>query len=111
MALCDDIMIVFQHYKTFDEGKAAWNKRKARIDYNHIGYIFYVAHEEYYNEAKKFQDLKLKNSIIFTEDFKMQGAYVVNVPPNTHFAGELCKGKRYYEQEFDAREFVRRISE
>ena len=40
LALCRGYMIVFQHYKTFEEGKETWNRRKERIDHNYIGFVF-----------------------------------------------------------------------
>ena len=44
--ILDDVAILFQHYDTFQDAKEKWERRKARIDYDHIGYIF-VLEKEY----------------------------------------------------------------
>ncbi len=35
----DDLTIFFQHYKSFEEAKAKWNERKARINYEKLCFI------------------------------------------------------------------------
>ncbi len=62
----DDVEVIFLHYSSFDEACIKWNKRKERIDYEHIIYKFNdqnLCNEE---DLKKFNDLNLENKICFT---------------------------------------------
>ena len=68
LGLIDDIMVCFQHYATFEEAAKKWNERKARIDYDNIGYIFHARDKKYAADLVRFIDLKLPNSIGLTEN-------------------------------------------
>ena len=108
--LCDDILIVFQHYSTFAEGKAAWDRRKARIDYGHLGFMFYIAWEYDQHKAIDFANLKLKNSVIFTENFDVKVPhYRVDPMPGATFLDIAANGKKYYAQEFNPEQFLNSV--
>jgi len=108
--LCDDILIVFQHYGTFAEGKAAWDRRKARIDYNHIGYMFYIAWEYDKNKAQRFYDLGLKNTVIFTEGFDVDVPhYRVDPIVGSTYLDIAVDGRKYYTQDFNPERFIENI--
>ena len=72
--LIDDIVVCFQHYDTFAEAKQKWDERKAKIDYDHIGYIFHARGPEYRAEAELFTKMDLPNKLVLTQDFKIDGA-------------------------------------
>ena len=108
--LCDDIIICFQHYPTFKEAKAAWDRRKARIDYDHIGFIFYLAWEFDQRRALEFADIGLKHSVIFTEKFDVDIPHFrVDPPEGVHFLDLAENGKKYYEQVFNPQVFIESI--
>ena len=108
--LCDDILIVFQHYKTFIEAKAAWDRRKARIDYNHLGFMFYIAWEYDKDKATQFLNLGLKNTVVFTEKFDIAlPHYRVDPANGAHFLDYSNCGKKYYEIEFNPEDFVNKV--
>ena len=112
LALCRGYMIVFQHYKTFEEGKETWNRRKERIDHNYIGFVFYLPKPQYARLAEEFNNIGFRTTAIFTEGFDIAlPHYRVDIPSGTHWAALAPNGKRYYEREFNAGEFVRRIAE
>ena len=69
-----DVLVCFQHYGTFQEAKEKWNERKAKIDYDHIGYIFHARGEEYKAEAAAFLALDLPNKLCITQDFEIPGS-------------------------------------
>ena len=69
-----DVLVCFQHYETFQEAKEKWNERKARIDYDHIGYIFHARGEEYKAEAAVFLALDLPNKLCITQGFEVPGS-------------------------------------
>ena len=108
--LCDDILIVFQHYKTFDEAKEAWNRRKARVNYDHIGFIFYIAWEHDKHKAKQFLDLGLKNPVVFTERFNVaEPHFRIDPPEGGHFLDIAPNGKKYYAQYFNPQKYIEEI--
>lgn len=74
IALVGDILVCFQHYATFDEAKAKWDERKAKIDYDHIGYIFHARGKEYRAEAEEFLALDLPNKLCITQNFEIPGS-------------------------------------
>lgn len=76
-----DVLVCFQHYETFEEAAAKWNERKAKIDYDNIGYIFHARGPEYIYEAAEFLDLKLPNSLCITEGFDLEGAVRLKLEP------------------------------
>lgn len=74
LGLLGDIVICFQHYATFSEAKQKWDERKAKIDFDHIGYIFHARGPEYRAEAELFTKMDLPNKLVLTQDFKIDGA-------------------------------------
>ena len=74
LGILDDVVVCFQHYPTFEEGKSKWDERKAKINYDHIGYIFHVRGPEYKNEAEAFLRLPLDNKLLLTQDFSVEGS-------------------------------------
>ena len=98
----DDIIICFQHYPTFADAKAAWDRRKKRIDYNHIGFLFYLAWDFDQKRALEFAGLGLKHVTIFTERFDIGIPHFrVDPPEGAHFLDIAENGKKYYEQVFE----------
>ena len=105
IALLDDILVCFQHYKSFEEAKDCWERRKARIDYDSICYFLHAKNESYAACVKAFLTLDLPHSIAVTEGFDVEGAYRFDTPPGLdcfYFVG----GKRVIEQNFSLREFL-----
>lgn len=105
IALLDDILVVFQHYKSFDEAKDCWERRKARIDYDSICYFLHVKNETYADCVSAFLELNLPHSAAVTEGFDVKGAHRFDTPPGLdcfYFVG----GKRVIEQNFSLREFL-----
>ncbi len=75
-----DILICFQHYETFAEAKEKWDERKAKIDYEHIGYIMHARGAEYAYEAASFLELYKPHSLCITEGFDLDGAIKLDLP-------------------------------
>ena len=111
-ALCDDIIICFQHYDTFLEGKIQWDKRKERFDSLYAAYIFYVRSKDYKHCLDEFVKLNLPNSLVFTEDFNVNipiEYYSVSFPPGWHFLNEDSNGVKYYQRRFDPAKWVEKV--
>ena len=61
----DDVEIMFLHYKNEEEAKEKWNRRKNRINWDKIIYKFSDQNMCTYEHLKEFNDLKVKNKILF----------------------------------------------
>ena len=72
--LCGDICIVFQHEKSFEEAKAKWNRRKARVGENRA-FLFCLDYDQYQREAQEFHDAYIPNSYVFTNNFDIDGEH------------------------------------
>ena len=105
IAVLDDILVVFQHYESFTEARQCWERRKARIDYDNIGYFFHAKNETYADCVKVFLALDLPHSACVTEGFDVEGAHRFDTPPGLdcfYFVG----GKRVIEQNFSIKEWL-----
>lgn len=98
--LLEDIIVCFQHYETFDEAKEKWDERKARIDYDHIGYIFHARGPEYAKEADDFIREELPNSLVITENFVLPGSIAL-YPKEGENAFSAVNGKLLITQVID----------
>ena len=107
LGLIGDILVVFQHYETFEEAKEQWNRRKARIDYDNIGYFFHVKNYTYSAPARDFIKLKLPNSVCATQDFYLDGAYRFDVPEDKDAFGAVDdNSRRLIEQNFRIKDWL-----
>lgn len=110
--IVDDIAILFQHYETFEEAKEKWERRKARMDYDHLVY-FFVLEKPYVDEAIEFGNAKLKNSVLFTRSFDVDVPiehYRYDLAEGTEYLGRDPEiGYRYFEHSFDRKGFFERV--
>lgn len=100
-----DVLVCFQHYDTFDEAAELWNKRKARVDYDSIAYLFHARHPKYKQAVEQFLALDLPNSEVITEDWGMNGTHRFDVPPGMDAFGSV-NGRRIIEQNFSIKDFL-----
>ena len=105
IGLVDDVMIIFQHYETFEEAKEKWDKRKARVDYNSICYLFHLKNESYAEYGRQFLALGLPNSEVITEDFTLEGCHRFDVPKGLDCFSSVG-GIRVIEQNFSVKKFL-----
>lgn len=76
----DDIEIHFLHYKTKEEAKEKWNRRKKRINYDKIIYKFNDQNGCTLQNIKEFiNNDKLKHKICFVsnKDYNIEGTYFI----------------------------------
>lgn len=111
--LIDDVVILFRHYSTFEQAKEKWNKRKQRIDYEHLIYMFVVETDKYNNESIEFGNLNLKNSVLFTRDFEVAVPiehHTYSVPSNSEYlAVNRITGRRNFEGNLNMIEYIKGI--
>lgn len=104
-AILGDIILHFTHYKTFEEGRDAWNNRKKRIDYHNL-YIIISDINLTDQDIKELSDVKCKKLVVMTSrDFDYD--YCLNIPifKGMEHVGELLgktiSGKWKFEKYFD----------
>lgn len=98
--LVGDIIVCFQHYDTFQEAEEKWNERKARVDYDHLGFIFHARGPEYMSEASDFLREDLPNKLCITENFTIPGAIAL-YPKDGDNAFSAVNGKPLITQAAD----------
>ena len=107
LGLIDDIIVCFQHYTTFEDAKEKWNRRKARMEWDHIGYVMHMEHERYKKEVGEFLDLNLPNSVAFTNGFRVGRSCRFDLPGVAGIDDfGWYKGKYTIEQEFNEKEWL-----
>jgi len=72
---CDDILLYFNHYVSFEEANEAWKRRKARINWENILVMFF---DEAPDRVEKFCQLKYERKICFAP-FKSESDCVIPV--------------------------------
>lgn len=71
IGILGDVEIIFLHYKSKEEALEKWNKRVKRINFENLIIKFNDQNECKYNDLKKFDELEVKNKIMFTsKDYK-----------------------------------------
>lgn len=101
-----DIIIHFNHYKTFKEAKEKWNERKKRIDYDNL-YIIMGDNGLNYEEIKQLKGVQCKRLIVFTAkdysefDYTFQLKRYKNFDYVGLFALRDIDGFREFEKAFD----------
>lgn len=98
-AICDDILICLQHYKSFDEFKDCWDRRKKRVNFNNLRKVF-VVDNNYLNEAYEFKKIMSAKDALFTLNFKIENSFSIMVPTDTHFMEYMSLTRKYYQQSF-----------
>ena len=100
------IMLFGKHYTSFDELKSAWEKRKARINFDNLFFILCEGNGFDENVLKDFDALPYKNKVCFVSKpmpeyksaFYLKG-YDSENPQKTTLSYEKRLGlKRYYDQ-------------
>ena len=111
----DGILVCFNHYKDFKSAKYKWDERKERIDYEHIGCVFYVQDIARKSIAEYFtkEFLDVPNPVVLTEGFSIDSVSMethrVDVPRGRSFIG-FDGNKRVFEQDFSIREYWDKIN-
>lgn len=114
------ILVCFQHYKTFSEAKEAWNRRKSRVNYEKLAFVYATDSPYGWGYAEEFYKIDLPNKllILVSPDGKdthrlesKDSARVVTVkcPSNRHFMNETRFMKAYYEKDFSGWKWMRTL--
>ena len=113
VAQCDDIQILLGHTKTYEEAVANWERRKKRFNPDNMFVVFVDKMECTYDIIKEFDELPIKNKVIFTHkpypEFK--SAYYIKGFENDGEVGVLSDWKpgfwkRRWLDDFDYVKFL-----
>ena len=89
IAVLGDIEIVFLHYKTESEAREKWNRRKERMNWDHIIYKM--------SEMTMFDNLNAKKKILFTsKDYNLKNQIVIPEYKDTGFIADDTTNFRKY---------------
>lgn len=66
IGVLDDIEIIFLHYSSQEEAYEKWNRRKNRIDYEHLFFKMSEQNECSIDLLRKFDNLPYANKFVFT---------------------------------------------
>ena len=102
-----DLTLHFNHYLSFEEANAAWERRKKRVNKNNVLAIS-MATDNLKDVAIEFDALPIKNKIIFTSynlHKQVSSSYPLNYPASTDADGS--KFSMYInESAFGATSFI-----
>ena len=112
--LVGDVLVCFMHYNAFNEAREAWNRRKTRVNFNHLG-ILYVQYKEDMRYLFEFDKMILPYSCkktIMTMNKSIDGlqqsdnVVVPDLPKDVHWMKERSFLKKYYQKEFDIVKYI-----
>jgi len=66
VAMLEDLKIIFVHYHSQKEAEDAWNKRKARVNYDKLLFVFDDISDAEYSDIIDFCNLKCAGKVVFT---------------------------------------------
>ena len=66
VGMIDDVKLVFNHYKSFDEAVKKWEERKRRVNYDNLYFIFDDIADAEYNDLLEFNKLNCRGKVILT---------------------------------------------
>lgn len=106
VGLLGDIKIYFVHYKSFEEAKAAWNRRKERINFDNI-YVIGSDRDFYYEELlESFNKIPYKKVMFMHENNNNKNCVYIEMDKQNNSVGLLTdlldfSGTRRSEKYFD----------
>lgn len=102
--MCDDVLVCFQHFKSFEEARDAWIRRSKRVDYDNLGIIM-VADKTFTEELLQFDKVKADKKLAFALNFDIDlpntRVITVTTPKGIHFMEKETAFKKYYERNFN----------
>ena len=66
VGMLGDVELVFNHYKSFEEAKNAWDKRKQRVNFDNIFIIFDDYVDAEYDDLVRFNQIPCRGKVILT---------------------------------------------
>lgn len=107
--LCGDVLLALQHYDSFDKAKEAWERRRSRVDFSHLGVLMTVD-DKYEKEAREFDELNYANKVLLTVNWTIDLPHTrtasLQKPAGIHYFEYETTFKKYYERNFHIAKWV-----
>ena len=104
VAMLDDIRLDFNHYHTDKEAEEAWERRKARINYDNIYVIFYYRDGHSIEEIRKIESAECKKVMVLSHkpiDIEYSLCLKGNGRADQNYMEKDKFGIRTFEKEWD----------
>ncbi len=108
VAKLDDVRIMFNHAKTEDEAREAWNSRRSRINYDNLYIILYDRDGVTREDIESLRSIPCKRLVVLSEREYPDLDYVktIHKPPKPRpndctFLDKDEFGMRTFEKQFD----------
>lgn len=108
VAKLGDITLHFNHYKSNQDAKSSWDKRKKRINYDNLFLIMYDKDGLTKEDLKKLENIKCKGKIVISNTDYPDLNYVIKIKANMNNLEKRYRlninkwtGKRKFEEKFD----------
>lgn len=100
----DGVKMYFVHYKTFDEGVAAWKKRAKRIQWNNLYVVLQEIDGCTEQDIREFDALPFKHKVAFVHKFYdgVKCQYVIGGHSHLGYVGNMTVYNGWgYHREYD----------
>lgn len=108
VAKLGDITIYFNHYKTNEEAKKSWDRRKMRINYDNLFLIMYDKDGLMEEDLEKLKSINCRGKVVISNRKYSNMDYVIKISANmnnveTRYRLNINKwtGKRKFEEKFN----------
>ena len=108
VAKLDDVRIMFNHAKSEDDARAAWDSRRNRINYNNLYIILYDRDGISKQDIENLKDIPCKRLVVLSENKHPDINYVKTIqkpkksrPNDCTFLDKDIFGMRTFEKQFD----------
>jgi len=101
----EDIEIVFLHYKTEKEAREKWNRRKARIDWEHLYFKFSEMNGCKEEELQAFDQLPTDSKFVFTVHPHAEIKSAIHFPGYEEI-GEIANDTTFFNRGIDLVKFL-----
>lgn len=113
VAMCGDVKVYFQHYKTEKEANDKWVERSKRINYDKISVIMVERDNCKYDDLLSFDRLPYERKVVFTQRpySDIKSSYYIKGFENKDCVGDMYKFdgifslRKWYDQ-FDIVKFL-----
>jgi len=115
-AKVDDVVILLQHYKSFEEAQKKWYERRTRVNKDNICYFLFLnssypsVEREFieWNTNKRNKALLIKNTNGYYNKRMENGTTIIDLPlpEGVHFMDRINKRTKYYEKYFNVNKWL-----
>lgn len=107
VGMLDDVKIHFNHYKSEQQARTAWERRKNRVRYDNLFLVLYDRDGITREDLLKFGEIPCKNRIVLSDREYSDIAYVQTMRPNNNkvngpqFLDKDWRKRRTFEKQWD----------